>query len=361
MSFISSIGIANPSYKSDQMKIYDYMINAIPFDEKEKKVLKYLYRKSGIESRYSVLQDFSATNGEIRFYNSENAFNPKIEQRLRIYDKHATPLAIEAIENCLDSSKVKKDELTHIICVSCTGMSAPGMDTEIINELNLSSNIHRFNITFMGCFAAINGLKLADTICRADKSAKVLLVCVELCTLHFQNQNTGDYNLSNMLFADGSAATIVTSEPITDDSLAINGFYSDINKDGVGDMSWNISSTGFLMRLSSYVPQLLRNGFKDVITRILDKYDLPFEKLDHWAIHPGGKRILDNVEAEFELVNDELSASRHVLKEYGNMSSPTILFVLREMQKYQDRSGEYVFTAAFGPGLTTETALLRYV
>ncbi|GLR19984.1 type III polyketide synthase [Portibacter lacus] len=361
MSYINTIGIANPLYKSDQMDIYDYMVDTIPYPDKEKKVLRYLYKKSGIETRYSVLPDFSATNGEERFYNTNNQYNPNVENRLSVYDKSALPLALEAIQNCLEDSTIPNSEITHLITISCTGMSAPGMDAEIIKTLNLSKSIQRFNINFMGCFAAINGLKLADTICRADTDARVLVVSVELCTLHFQNTISADYNLSNMLFADGAAATIVTGNKISEQSLQISGFHSDINNKGEEDMSWNITSSGFLMQLSSYVPKLLKAGFKDILDSIVSKYGIAFEELQHWAIHPGGKRILDNIEHEFALENGELNASRKVLKDYGNMSSPTILFVLKSMQEAENKTkGEYIFTAAFGPGLTTETALLRY-
>ncbi|WP_235298978.1 type III polyketide synthase [Portibacter marinus] len=361
MSFINSIGIANPAYKSEQMQIYEYMIGAIPFNERERKILKYLYKKSGINSRYSVLPDFSNSNGTERFYNEKNNFNPRVENRLSKYDDASLPLATKAISNCLLDSNVRSEEITHLITISCTGMSAPGMDTEIIRDLKLNTNLQRFNITFMGCFAAINGLKLAHTICKAEPNAKVLVVSVELCTLHFQNEISEDYNLSNMLFADGAAATIVTSQPLNGRALSIHGFHSEINDDGVKDMSWNISSSGFLMKLSSYVPALLKTGFKGVIDKVLEHYQLKYDDLQYWAIHPGGKRILDNIEKEFHLEVKKLEASREVLREFGNMSSPTILFVLKNLlENGHIQKGQYIFTAAFGPGLTTETALLSY-
>lgn len=361
MSYINTIGIANPQYKSNQMDIYNYMVDAIPYSEREKKVLSYLYRKSGIETRYSVLPDFSAQNGEKRFFNQGNGFKPNVENRLAMYDQSSFNLAENAIKNCLKDSAVQNNELTHLICISCTGMSAPGLDTSIIKTLELNKNIQRFNINFMGCFAAVNGLKLADTICRAESNAKVLMVAVELCTLHFQNLISDDYNLSNMLFADGAAATVVSTDQLAENALKVKGFYSDINAAGEGDMSWNISSSGFLMKLSSYVPQLLKTGFRGILDKIIEKYEIDFEKLNHWAIHPGGKRILDNIEQEFALDKGALNASRTVLKNFGNMSSPTILFVLKAIQEEEKNvKGENIFTAAFGPGLTTETALLAY-
>jgi predicted naringenin-chalcone synthase len=361
MSYINHIGTATPNYKSEQMEIYNYMVDSIPFNERERKVLRYLYKKSGIAHRHSVLSDFSSLNGREKLYTSENGFSPKIEKRLAIYNETSGPLAYEAIGNCLSASRYSENDFTHLITVSCTGMSAPGLDTEIISHFKLNKNIQRFNITFMGCFAAINGLKLADTICRAHGNAKVLLVCVELCTLHFQNVISDDYNLSNMLFGDGAAAVVITGSPNSDNSLKIHSFHSDINSDGEHDMSWNISSQGFLMKLSSYVPQLLNIGFKTLIDKVLGHYDIHYEDLNHWAIHPGGKRILDNIEKEFNLENNQLKESREVLANYGNMSSPTILFVLKEMMtKYSGKKNQYIFTAAFGPGLTTETALLSY-
>lgn len=361
MSYINTIGIATPPNMALQMEIYDYMASHIDYSEKEKKMLKYLYRRSGIEQRYSVLKDFNAKNGEAKFYTKENGYNPRVEERLARYDNQAYTLAIEAIKDTLVNNSVESSQITHIITVSCTGMSAPGMDTFIIQELKIDSGVQRFNVNFMGCYAALNGLRIADTICKADPEAKVLMVCVELCTLHFQNLNSADYNLSNMLFADGGAATIITSQPLNAQALCVHGFVSDINNKGETDMSWNISSSGFLMKLSSYVPQLLSLGFKDLIENILSKYGASISDLYKWAIHPGGKRILDNIEKEFELNNGELNASRKVLKSYGNMSSPTILFVLKELQEdLNENKGKYIFAAAFGPGLTTETALLSY-
>jgi predicted naringenin-chalcone synthase len=337
------------------------MAESLPFTDKEKKVLRYLYRKSGIETRYSVLPDFGSQNGKERFYNTENHFSPRVENRLSVYDDASIPLALEAIENCLNNSSINSSEFTHLITISCTGMSAPGMDTEIIKTLGLANHIQRFNINFMGCFAAINGLKLADTICRADPNARVLVVSVELCTLHFQNEISDDYNLSNMLFADGAAAAIVSGKKLGKKSLKVHGFHSDINNKGKEDMSWNISSSGFLMKLSSYVPQLLKIGFKEILEKVMSNYDVNYSDLVYWAIHPGGKRILDNIEQEFTLKNGQLDASRGVLRDFGNMSSPTVLFVLRSIQENKKRKeGEYIFTAAFGPGLTTETALLSY-
>ena len=361
MSYINSIGIANPDQRTKQMDIYQYMVDSIPFNEKEKKVLRYLYKKSGIKHRHSVLSDFNLANNNGKFYNSNNEYNPSIEQRLAVYDNNAANLAIRAIKKCIVKNNVTASELTHLICVSCTGMSAPGVDTEIISKLELSSSIQRFNVNFMGCFAAVNGLKLADALCKAEANSKVLVVCVELCTLHFQNEISDDYNLSNMLFADGSAAVLVSNEALSNEALHIHGFYSDINSDGVKDMSWNISSSGFLMKLSSYVPQLLNRGFKDLIDKVLKVYNIAYSDLNHWAIHPGGRRILDNIEREFQLESNKLNASRSILENYGNMSSPTILYVLQHLQEQDNNpEGEYIFAAAFGPGLTTETALLSY-
>ena len=361
MTFIDAIGIANPAYRSKQMDIFSYMSETIDFTAKEQKVLRYLYAKSGIETRYSVLSDFSPTADASDFYLPEDNYSPSIDKRLARYDEASVPLALEAIENCLKDSRSTSDEITHLITVSCTGMSAPGMDTAIIKALKLSNQIQRYNINFMGCYAALTGLQLANTICTAQDNARVLVVAVELCTLHFQNQVSADYNLSNMLFADGAAAAVVTNVKEPGRSFAIHGFESDINHDGQEDMSWKISSNGFLMKLSSYVPQLLKLGFRNILNSVLEKHGVPIGQVHKWAIHPGGKRILDNVVQEFDLADDHIEASRQILRDYGNMSSPTILFVLKSLQDSASReAGQYIFTAGFGPGLTTETALLSY-
>lgn len=214
----------------------------------------------------------------------------------------------------------------------------------------------------MGCNAAILALKQADAICKGNAEASVLIVCVELCTLHFQEKFNDDYILSNMLFGDGAAAVIVGSKPsgqYFEHPVKIKSFHSMLLHNGYKDMAWQLSETGFIMNLTSYVSGLIKENIKPM----LDALNFDVSSVAQWAIHPGGKRILDDFCTALDLDKSKLSQSYEVLKKYGNMSSPTVLFVLKEVLEdvAQRKSGGRVFSAAFGPGISIETVELAYV
>src|SRR5665213_217407 len=227
-------------------------------NEVEKRKLKFLYHQSGIDARYSVLPDYSLQANEWQFYPATENLEPfpNLELRMEWFNKTAPALSVSAIEKCI-ADKITKEEITHLITVSCTGMSAPGLDLQIMESMNLPANIFRTSVNFMGCYAAIHGLKLADAFCEKDKNAKVLVVCTELCTLHFQKANTMDNIASSLLFGDGSAAVLVTHDNCKETGLHIHNFYSEVSFKGKKDMSWQLSNTGFLMTLSGYVPDLI--------------------------------------------------------------------------------------------------------
>jgi len=182
-----------------------------------------------------------------------------------------------------------------------------------------------------------------------------MIVCTELCTLHFQREGTIDNITSAMLFADGSAAALVTHDDFPVTGLRIENFYSEVIPKGRKDMAWELSSTGFLMTLSGYIPDLIEEDFEAVVERSLKRTGKHKTEVTHWCIHPGGKRILDTVSKSLQLDNAALMHSYRVLEQFGNMSSPTILFVLQQILDSQPAAGERVFAAAFGPGLTMET------
>jgi predicted naringenin-chalcone synthase len=227
--------------------------------------------------------------------------------------------------------------------------------------MDLPVNIFRTSVNFMGCYAAIHGLKLADALCQSDKNARVLIVCTELCTLHFQRENTIDNIASSLLFGDGAAAVLVTHNDHNEPGLRLNNFYSEVAFKGKKDMSWEISSSGFLMTLSGYVPELIEQDFNMLLNNALENANIDKENISHWCLHPGGKRILTSIEKSISITADDLKHSYNVLKNYGNMSSPTILFVLKEiidsLKEGKERNTN-IFGAAFGPGLTLETFIL---
>lgn len=363
MSKIISIATAVPAYKHDQNAILSFADAVYATDETDSRKLKYLYHHSGIQSRYSVIPDYSLPAAERAFYAPTKNLEPfpSLEKRMEWYASSAAPLSVTAIQNCI-AGKITANEITHLITVSCTGMSAPGLDLEVMERMNLPANIFRTSVNFMGCYAAIHALKLADALCNTATSANVVIVCTELCTLHFQKESTADNITSTLLFADGCAAVLMQPKASTQKGIVLQNFYSDVAFKGKNDMSWKLSSTGFLMTLSGYVPDLVREDFDSLVTKALASADINKAAITHWCIHPGGKKILEAIEKTVALAPDALNYSYQILSEYGNMSSPTILFVLQKIfLELQDTPGDAtIFGAAFGPGLTMETFIATY-
>ncbi|MEO8962310.1 MAG: type III polyketide synthase [Ginsengibacter sp.] len=362
MSKIVSISTALPSFKHHQKNILDFMQNVYAMNEVEKRKLKFLYHQSAIETRYSVLSDYSLPAKDWQFYPATENLQPfpDLELRMEWFSKTAPALSIKAVEKCIDHN-INKNEITHLITVSCTGMSAPGLDLQIMEMMDLPKNIFRTSVNFMGCYAAIHGMKLADAFCKSDKKAKVLVVCTELCTLHFQNNLTPDNVAASLLFGDGSAAILVTHDDNDFWGLTMKNFYSEVCFNGKEHMSWQLSSSGFLMKLSGYVPDLIEQDFNHLLENALQDANLEKDDISDWCIHPGGKRILTSIEKCTAITHDELACSYKVLNDYGNMSSPTILFVLKEIIDSLAKKAKKtinIFGAAFGPGLTMETFIL---
>jgi predicted naringenin-chalcone synthase len=355
LSKIVSIGTAVPAYRHQQMDILGFMQKVYAASEAEKRKLRFLYQQSGISQRYSVIPDYSRHVHEWKFYPQTENLEPfpSLEQRMAVYNKQAPLLSIDAIRDCL-RDVAHHHEITHLITVSCTGMSAPGLDLQIMELLELEKNIFRTSINFMGCYAAVHALKLADTLCAIDTKAQVLIVCTELCTLHFQREATIDNITSSLLFGDGCAAALICADSSSKKGLRLSGFYSEVIPKGKRDMAWELSSSGFLMTLSGYVPELIEEDFLTVVSRSLNHSNLQLNDIDSWCIHPGGKRILEAMERSINLSKENLSFSYEVLHKYGNMSSATILFVLKEMMQ-NEQKGKNIFASAFGPGLTVET------
>ena len=361
MSKIISIGTAVPKYKHEQEDILQFMQQLHALDETEKRKLRFLYRHSGISHRYSCIGDYSRPMPEWKFYpHSENIEPfPSLEQRMAWFNKYAPPLSVNAIRKCLDH-RIREEEITHLISVSCTGMSAPGLDLQLMELLDLPRNIFRTSVNFMGCYAAIHALKMADAFCKSTPGAKVLIVCTELCTLHLQKEATMDNLASGLLFADGSAAALVVGDEHPARGLTLKSFYSEVVIKGKKDMAWELSSTGFQMTLSGYIPELIGEDIEALTERAMKKQGLHKNDISDWCVHPGGKKILEAVEKSLSLRNHELAGSYRVLEDYGNMSSASILFVLKDLHlQIQQQENRTIFAMAFGPGLTLETFIAQ--
>jgi predicted naringenin-chalcone synthase len=356
LSYLIAIETAVPDYCHEQEDICSFFVKATNNVTTQRK-LQFLSEKSGISRRYSVLNDFNTAEENPVLFNSSLP-SPLLTERMFIYRKHGLNLALKAILN-IDQFSILKDSISHIITVTCTGLFAPGLDIDLIRELHLAPSVQRSSINFMGCNAAILALNAANNICNTSPNAKVLIVCVELCTIHFQNNDTDDFILANTLFADGAAAVIIGSQPLEQKKVKIQSFNSLLIDKGKNDMAWNISETGFIMNLTSYVSALISGNMQEFLKGI----NLKKESIDYWVIHPGGKKIIDDFALALELKNNELQASYDVLSKYGNMSSPTVLFVLKQIIESSGNApmGSKLFAAAFGPGLSIETMQLQYV
>lgn len=353
---IISIATAVPEYCHRQKEIINLMSKVYGLDDIEKRKLAFLYNHSGIETRYSVIDDYGLPVNQWDFLPQDcnNPF-PALEERMKIYEKAALSLSIEAIKKCIDGF-IQTTQITHLITVSCTGMSAPGLDLQIAESLDLSPALFRTSINFMGCYAAIHALKLAKLICQSEPNANVVIADTELCTIHFQQEYTPDNAASSLLFADGSAAVLISNNLQSPKSISLTGFFSHVCYKGKNDMAWQLSSKGFLMTLSGYVPQLIEEDIDTLVAASLAHHKIDKRDVTHWCIHPGGKKILQVIENKLGLDKEDLCYSRSVLSKYGNMSSPTILFVLKEMID-NIHGGANIFGVAFGPGLTMETFL----
>lgn len=353
---IVSIGTANPGAGIPQMRIADFMKMAHGLDGQDARKLQFVYRQSGIEKRHSVLEDFNYKEPQkFTFFPSNESLTPfpSTKARMEVFRQEALPLAKKAVAECLIEGETYPNEITHLILVSCTGMYAPGLEIDIIRELGLNSSVERYAIHFMGCYAAFNALRLADRLCDACSDAKVLIVSVELCTIHFQREFTEDNLLANAIFADGAAAALVAKSDI---GLKIKGFDSKLFPEGASDMAWSIGDVGFEMRLSKYVPELLSKGLQEINAYLENTFKL--STIRNFAIHPGGKQILQKVEDAFGIDASQDQFSHEVLKKFGNMSSTTILFVLNKWLQDEKSEGD-ILAMGFGPGLTLETLLLE--
>lgn len=362
MSKIISIATSLPEHKHPQNELYNFADKVHSHDALESRKLRFLYRHSAIENRYSVIPDFNCEASERKFFPpSENLEPfPGIEKRMQLFDEYAPSLAAKAIYSCIEN-KIKKEAITHLITVSCTGISAPGLDLLVMEEMDLPTGIVRSSVNFMGCYAAIHAMKIADAFCKADINAKVVVVCTELCTLHFQKEKNIDNITSTILFGDGCAAFLMVNDS-AEKGLVIDQFFSHVNVKGKKEMAWKISANGFLMTLSGEIPDIIKKDFLQFTTDALAQSDLTKDAIKYWCIHPGGRKILEAISDALQLKENELQFSYDVLRDYGNMSSPTILFVLKKIfdEMAEKRNNEKVFGTAFGPGLTIETFLAHY-
>jgi alkylresorcinol/alkylpyrone synthase len=381
--FVRAIETAVPPTALHQSEVRDLLAAQPQLSRLGRRRIHACFDASGIDTRHSVLSDLKGRPpgepgrdayldpGPALIYDAATGriLAPGTGARNDAYLRQAPALFVGAAKQALAAATgIVPDDVTHVVTVSCTGFYAPGPDYHVVRELGLRASTQRYHLGFMGCYGAFPALRMAKAACEADPAAVVLIVCAELCSLHLQVSDDPDVIVSSSVFADGAAAAVVTAGPATSPGemsagLEIEALSTVLTAGGETDMTWTIGDQGFDMVLTGNVPRLIEAQIEQALGELVAPIGMASEDLaaiPRWAIHPGGRSVLDRAQRALRLGDDQLRPSREVLRRYGNMSSATILFILREhltAPAAPDR--ERVCAVAFGPGLTVESALLR--
>jgi predicted naringenin-chalcone synthase len=364
---ITGMGTAVPSShitQLDAMRIARAVCCRTPEQETW---LPMMYDHTGICSRHlifpaDVIRDIlegTRHSGSVFLPSDrDDDHGPTTGQRMEQYAADAAPLALHAARLALQHSGLASEEITHLVTVSCTGFTAPGVDYELIQKLELRPTTERTSVGFMGCHGALNGLRVARAFAASDPAARVLLCAVELCGLHYHYGWDPQKIVANAIFADGAAAVVGVPEGQAESQtwrLTANG--TCLLPDSRQAMSWTIGDHGFEMTLSKRVPGLIREHLRPWLESWLGRHGLRLETIGSWAIHPGGPRILDAIAEALGLTEANLHTARQVFADHGNMSSPTVLFIVDRLRHLQ--APLPCVALGFGPGLTAEAALFQ--
>ena len=357
---IRGLGTAQPSHAIAQDRAAEIAEAFVYGDEKQKRAVPALFRRTRVRRRGSVLLESGNGNGpEQSFYLPAASLadrGPTTALRMQRYAAESVPLAVTAARRAFEAANTSPQRITHLVNVSCTGFFAPGIDVALIKQLGMSPTIGRVQVGFMGCHGVLNGLRVMRAFIEADPAAQVLLCAVELCSLHYQYGATPDQLVANALFADGAAALVAAAAEGTDDLWQIEATASVLLPDCEEAMTWRIGNHGFEMTLSARVPELIARYLRPWLEAWLKAEGLSLAAIGSWAIHPGGPRIIESVAAALDLPASATAVSAEILAERGNMSSPSVLFVLDRLQ--QVNAPRPCVALAFGPGLVAEAALL---
>lgn len=319
-------------------------------------------RYSGIDTRYVVVPDADPETNTNFYSDNGNNIKPDTSQRMSEYERWSKQLTGEAVSKILSKNNIKVSEIERLITISCTGFFAPGLDHHLIKKFDIPLTVKRTNIGFMGCAASLVGFNsVLEAVNSANgNSLSTLMVSVELCSLHLQTEPTRDNILANSVFADGAAAAFFSKSG--KGKLELESMHSVLFQNSENAMGWKIGNFGFEMILSSDLPKMILEFAVPKLLDILKSQNLAADKIKYWALHPGGRAILDSLQQGLSLDEEKMHPSREVLRNYGNMSSASILFVLKEIiDNNKIRSDEYCCAVAFGPGLTMEVAILKGV
>jgi predicted naringenin-chalcone synthase len=367
------LATATPVGCSSQSELADVAIRCVGLPERRAAAVRELFQRAGVRRRGSVLleADEASAAGVGRFYGlggTQADQRPRTSARMAAYAEHAPLLAERAAVAALADAGVDAKGVDQLVLVTCTGFGAPGVDLQLVNRLGLRRGVGRTQVGFMGCHGAINGLRVASSY--AASGQLVLLVCVELCTLHFQYVDDPKRLVPAALFADGAAAAVLAAgDPPLDPPALSHPASSHENHvprvagcgscvlPGTGDwMTWDIGDEGFDMTLSAKVPAEVGQRIRPWLSHWLAGHGLIIEQIGGWAVHPGGPRVLTAAAEGLSLSAEQMAASRGVLADHGNMSSPTVLFIVQRLMR--ERAALPWVVLAFGPGLSIEAALL---
>jgi predicted naringenin-chalcone synthase len=361
--FIYGIGTASPPHAVSQEHAAAMARQFGCTTDEQQRQLKALYRMTRVKKRHSVVLDAGSDSGEARqsFFapmRDGSDRGPSTHERMARYEQEAAPLGAQAARAALADAGRPPGAVTHIVSVSCTGFAAPNFDLGLVRELGLPRTVERTHVGFMGCHGALNGLRVARAYADSQPDACVLVCAVELCSVHYQYGWEGDWLVSNAIFADGAAAVVGGGAPPDgSDAWELARSGAALLEDSAELMSWRIGNHGFEMSLSARVPGVIERELRPWLDGWLANQGLSVDRIATWAVHPGGPRILESVAQSTGIGRADYAISQEVLGEFGNMSSPTILFILERLR--QRRAPRPCLALGFGPGLAVEAALFR--
>lgn len=357
---ILGLGTALPVHRLEQSDVARRLSEALVNEPDAARWTKRLFRQCGVETRFTCEPELQGEAGSNRYLPGSDS-PPSTAERMNTYKRESVPLGTEAARKALADAEIAPQEITHLITVSCTGQFLPGLDALLVSQLDLSPRVNRIPLTFQGCAAGLKAIQLARILAEGHEGSNILIVSVELCTLHLQPSHRKEDLFGASFFGDGASACVVgpAKERHKNVFQLLTG-HAALLPDTAEDMTWDVDNYGFSLYLSPQIPKLLAQYLPSEIEDLYSRDSLP----ELWAVHPGGRGIVDAVQQLYELRDEQVQYSRDVLRDYGNLSSSTILFVLHAMKqdlKNRNAAESSGIALAFGPGLTAELVSFTYL
>jgi predicted naringenin-chalcone synthase len=350
--FVSKPTFRVPENAYAQSEILSWMLSDSRLSEINRRKLNRVYNDGGIKNRHSVLQAFRTTTEQNSIYAAST------QTRMELFREHALPFSIQVVQDFLSESDINPSLITHLVWVSCTGLMAPGPESILRQSFRFHPLLQTTAFNFLGCHGFFHALRFGSSIVEANPEAKVLVVCLEFCTLHFQPNDSDDRILANSLFADGAAVTMISGLRPKGKAIQVIKYYQSFFANASDEMAWKLGETGFDMRLARNLPESVVLAVRACLKQPIPDEISSLKEIKHWLVHPGGKRILDLMEKDIPELQNKLETSRSILRDFGNVSSASVLFALRRfLENEKAFSGESGFLMGIGPGLSLEASL----